>query len=81
MTAASLLSGPAVRAKPLPRVDETLWREAQGKIAPILNGAGKKGRDTVMFLALLELQKSYPSLRAHELEALLKYVMKQGDSR
>lgn len=78
MATTNSASIPQVRHAPAMRIDETLWHEAQGKIAPILRRAGEKGQVAVMFLALVELQKHYPSMSAHELETLLHEVMKHS---
>ena len=69
---------PQVRHASAMRIDETMWHEAQDKVAPILQRAGEKGLVAVMFLALVELQKHYPSLSEHDLEALLHEVMKHS---
>lgn len=62
---------------PAPPADR-LAREAEARIAPILRRAGEKGAATVMYLALLELERSYPGLPPHELEVLLRAVIRRG---
>ncbi|NTV94253.1 MAG: hypothetical protein HGA75_02420 [Thiobacillus sp.] len=78
MAAAGASTGPSLHRPFRAKFEESLTREALGRVGPILQRADEKGAATVMFLALVELQKSYPRLPGHDLEVLLKYVMKQG---
>lgn len=60
------------------RIDDTLRLEALSKVAHILQAGDRLGKDTVVFLALMELQKSYPLMPAHDVALLLQQIMKRG---
>jgi hypothetical protein len=68
------LKSPAPSPSPH-HADERLLH-AQRVLAPILTRARHKDRDTLIFLALTELQRQFPGLRPHELDGLLQKVLK-----
>ncbi|TCJ11925.1 hypothetical protein EZJ19_13230 [Parasulfuritortus cantonensis] len=75
MTASQAAAGPVLRAPVRYHFDQELVRH---RVAPILGLAGEKDMDTVLYLALVELHKLYPSVPDYELEGLLQDIIRQA---
>jgi hypothetical protein len=62
----------------IPQPENALQQDAQRLIAPILLRGNAEGSSAAMFRAATELQKRYPGLKPHEIEAHLRRAMKSA---